>query len=248
MQDSLWATGLVAIAFGLVHILGRAMRFLDAAPRSVWLSLSGGVSLAYVFIHLLPELAARQEDALEHLDRPDGGALGLHVYVTALAGLIAFYGLERLVRQSRRDVEQQGGETAASGAIFWLHLGAYAVYNILIGYLLLHREETGAWALTIYAVALGLHFIVNDQGLRQHHGSSYDRNGRWLLATAPLAGWVAGLLVQLSPVAIATIFAFLAGGIVLNVLKEELPEDRESRFWALAAGAILFTALLLLAE
>lgn len=247
MQDSLWATGLVAIAFGLVHILGRAMRFLEAAPRSIWLSLSGGVSLAYVFIHLLPELAGRQEEALDHLGRPDGGALGLHVYLTALAGLVAFHGLERLVRQSRRDVIQ-AGETAASRAIFWLHLGSYAVYNILIGYLLLHREDAGTWSLALYAVALVLHFVVNDQALRAHHGADYDRKGRWLLAAAPVAGWLAGLLIQLSPVAIATIFASLAGGIVLNVLKEELPEDRESRFWALALGALLFTALLLLAR
>jgi hypothetical protein len=41
------------------------------------------------------------------------------------------------------------------------------------------------------------------------------------------------------------LFAFLAGGVVLNVLKEELPEERESRFWAFALGAASYTALLL---
>ena len=39
--------------------------------------------------------------------------------------------------------------------------------------------------------------------------------------------------------------AFLAGGIVLNVLKEELPEQRESHFWAFALGTGLYAALLL---
>ena len=32
---------------------------------------------------------------------------------------------------------------------------------------------------------------------------------------------------------------------MLNVLKEELPRERESRFWAFALGAALYSALLL---
>jgi hypothetical protein len=43
----------------------------------------------------------------------------------------------------------------------------------------------------------------------------------------------------------ATMFAFLAGGIILNVLKEELPEERESRFSAFTAGTAAYAALLL---
>ena len=41
------------------------------------------------------------------------------------------------------------------------------------------------------------------------------------------------------------LFAFLAGGIVLNVLKEELPRERKSRFWAFALGTVAYAALLL---
>ncbi|MEV9640824.1 hypothetical protein ABZ756_08985 [Mammaliicoccus sciuri] len=40
--------------------------------------------------------------------------------------------------------------------------------------------------------------------------------------------------------------AFLAGGIVLNVMKEELPEERESSFPAFFIGMIGYTDLLLL--
>ncbi len=31
----------------------------------------------------------------------------------------------------------------------------------------------------------------------------------------------------------------------MNVLKEELPEERKSRFWAFALGAVLYAAILL---
>ena len=47
-------------------------------------------------------------------------------------------------------------------------------------------------------------------------------------------------------IATSALFTFLAGGVVLNVLKEELPEYRESRFCAFAAGIAGDTALRLI--
>jgi zinc transporter ZupT len=60
-------------------------------------------------------------------------------------------------------------------------------------------------------------------------------------------GWAVGLFFEISEAAIAVLFGFLAGGVIMNVLKEELPEERESRFWAFALGAALYTVVLLLA-
>jgi zinc transporter ZupT len=222
------ASGLAAAAFALVHLLGARLDFLRSLPRSMWLSAAGGVSVAYVFVHILPDLAEHQrhvEDAglLEQIEN--------HVWLLALIGLAAFYGLDRLARRRRRDE-----------AVFWIHLGSFALYNLLIGYLLVGREG----GLLFYAFAMGLHFLVNDQGLREHHGREYARS-RWLLAAAPVAGWALAVATDLPDLAVTALFAFLAGGIILNVLKEELPEDRESRFWAFAAGIAGYAALLLAA-
>ena len=41
--------------------------------------------------------------------------------------------------------------------------------------------------------------------------------------------------------------AFLAGGVILNVLKEELPEERKSRIAPFFIGAFGYAAILLLA-
>ena len=50
-----------AVTLALVHLLAGGLRFLRGTPRSVWLSAAGGVSVAYVFVHVLPELAEGQE-------------------------------------------------------------------------------------------------------------------------------------------------------------------------------------------
>lgn len=237
---------LTVFAFVLVHVFGGKLAFLSYTPRSVWLSAAGGVSVAYVFVHLLPELAEHQE-VIGQRARGEGllGAVESHAYLIALFGLGLFYGVERFARTAagRRPV---GERQETPIGVFWIHLGAFALYNVLIGYLLLHREENDLRGLIIYAVAMSLHFIVNDQGLRQHHGTIYHLYGRWVLAAAPVAGFLFGLATDVSALLLSALFAFLAGGIILNVLKEELPEDRQSRFSAFALGSTSYAALLLL--
>ena len=237
---ALLAVGGLAFA----HIVADKLRFLSGTPRSRWLSISGGVSVAYVFLHLLPELGEGQEVLAE----ASGEALAFlkhHVYLIALIGLAVFYGLDRAAVASRREsrVEGEGDETDAN--VFWLHMASFGTYNALIGYLLLHREERGSSGLLLFFIAMALHFVVNDYGLREHHKRDYDRIGRWLLVGALFLGYGLGLIFTISDAAIAVLVAFLAGGIILNVLKEELPEERASRFSAFAIGAGLYAVLLL---
>jgi hypothetical protein len=241
--------GLIAAGFALVHLVGAQLRFLRVTPRSIWLSIAGGVSVAYVFVHLLPELADQQRAVSLNMEGVGGLAASIesHVYLVALAGLAAFYGLEHLARRTAQGECEAGREPRPPSGVFWIHLVSFAFYNLVIGYLLVHREEPGLSGLAAYAVAMGLHFLVNDQSLREHHGRAYDGAGRWLLAAAPVAGWALGVATEISDLLLFALFAFLAGGVILNVLKEELPEDRESRFWAFAAGAGVYSVLLLLA-
>lgn len=244
---SLVITAAIALAFAGIHVAGPAMGFLRTTPRSIWLSLAGGVSVAYVFVHVLPELEKFQGSFRQHID--DGGLLSRiesHAYLIALGGLATFYGLHRLVRWAASSGERDRKGTTLGA--FRVHLASYALYSALIGYLLLHREEQDLRGLAIYASAMGFHFIVNDQGLREDHGAAYDKRGRWILAAAPLIGWALGAMITLPPLAISSLFAFLMGGVILNVLKEELPDERESRFWAFAGGAAGYSAILLLSR
>jgi hypothetical protein len=218
-------TGAMALVLASVHLFAGRLRFLDGVPRSRWLSLAGGVSVAYVFVHVLPDLSEGQK-AIQQTVGP--GPLTQHAYLAAVAGLAVFYGLERAVRgQKGRAAGEEATETSAP--LFWIHIGSFAIYNALIGYLLLHREVPGLASLTLYFVAMALHFVVNDYGLREVYKSGY-RRARWILAAVALIGWAFGAVTVVHEAAVALLFAFLAGGVVLNVLKEELPEERKSRF------------------
>ncbi|MHB0858842.1 MAG: hypothetical protein ACYC5M_14905 [Anaerolineae bacterium] len=62
-----------------------------------------------------------------------------------------------------------------------------------------------------------------------------------------MAGWGLGVAFQVHEALVGVLFAFLSGGIILNILKEELPDERASSFGAFSLGALIYAALLLLA-
>jgi hypothetical protein len=70
-----------------------------------------------------------------------------------------------------------------------------------------------------------LHSVANDYGLRANYQHCYDRIARRLFLAAVAGGWTLNLWIEPAAVAVGLLFAFLASGVVLNVLKEELPED-----------------------
>lgn len=235
-------TGCLATALAAIHLLVGRLRFLDSVPRSIWLSGAGGVAVAYVFLHLLPDLVAHQETLAAGLGLgPD--VAEVTIFGMALAGVTAFYGLERLARGSWQPLATPVDD-AGNVRVFWIHIGAFALYNALIGYLLVHPEAPGLDSALLFFAAMAMHFVTNDFGMRDHHRLRYDAVGRWVLAGAVLAGWLLGQLTDLPDLAIALLFSFLAGGVMLNVLKEELPEDRQSRFLPFLAGALGYSALL----
>lgn len=234
----------MALAFTAVHLLVGRMRFLDVVPRSRWLSFAGGVAVGYVFLHIVPELGAHAAvfaDATGYA-APFAEAA---VYTLALAGLVLFYGIERAIVVSRDTRRAKEGRDRPARGMFRLHIGASALLIFVIAYLLNHREDATLAGLALYFVAMMLHFVTADHGGRLHHPELYDSRGRWVLAAATLAGWAGGVAFALPPLAIGGLFAFVAGGIVLVVLKEELPEERKSYFVPFLGGATLYAALVL---
>ena len=236
---------LLAIALAALHISVGRLAWLDRIiPWYRWLSLGAGVSIAYVFLDVLPELNHAQEE-IEHVGGPLVQFLENHVYLLALAGLAVFYGLEILAVRSREMNQSETGKDCTHAGIFWVHIGCFAIYNALIGKLLSDAETRGVISAMLLCIALALHFLVNDRSLRSHHNASYDRWGRWILAGALMSGWAIGQAIYLNEAVVAVVWAFVAGGIILNVLKEELPEDRESCFGTFTAGGAAYAALLL---
>ena len=229
-----FVNGLFITCLALVLLLAGRLRWIGLIPRHYWFSFGGGVSTAYVFVHVLPELGK-------------GQAIPDHrIYGVALLGLGFFYGLEVAARRSRAKNQASTGEDCTESHIFWAHVGLFTLYGALIGYLFHHTLEDGFWECVLLFVALFLHFAVTGYSLREHHKLAYDRTGRFVIAAAILMGWASWFLFEFGESTIGILWAFVGGGLILNVIKDELLEPEGAPFWPFALGAAGYAMVLLM--
>jgi hypothetical protein len=259
-QSVLAALGIALVLAGL-HLAASRIRRLLFVPEAATGSFAGGLAVAYVFLHLLPELAEGNEaigQALSDVLRPTP-LVDLGIFVVALAGFTAFYGLERLADRSRSPVPlPTGGVAAPAGGVavdqqqprtpsgvYRLHLGSFLVYNALITYTMVLRLRTGLAFALLFTVAMGLHFVLTDRGLEERYPDRFGAGGRAALSGALLVGWLlSAVFAPSSTLLVALLTALLAGSILLNVFKEEIPSDRRSSFGWFVVGLGLYAALL----
>jgi len=62
-----------------------------------------------------------------------------------------------------------------------------------------------------------------------------------------LLGRLASVTVELPEITIHRLFAFVAGGVVMTSMHEELPREREGLFWWFTLGAVAYATLLMFA-
>ncbi|GAA1134135.1 hypothetical protein [Citricoccus alkalitolerans] len=251
---AVWITAALTLVLVGLHLAAPWIRRLPMVPERYTGSFAGGLAVAYVFLHLLPEIAAGNEaigEALQDVVEPTP-LLELAVFLVALAGFTLFYGLERLAtahgsRESRPTAvsTSTGGGAVESAGVYWLHLGAFMVYNVLITYTMVLRVRTGVWFAVLFTVAIGLHFLLTDRSLAEHYPRRFRTHGRLLLAAALVLGsGLATVAAPTSTVIVALLTAFIGGSTLLNVFKEEVPSNRSSSFGWFLTGLVLYAVLL----
>jgi hypothetical protein len=254
-QSVLGALVATLVLAGL-HLAAPRIRKLPFVPERATGSFAGGLAVAYVFLHLLPEIAAGNEaigEALSDVIEPTP-LMELGIFLVALTGFTIFYALERLAaRTAPRTLVTVGhGGTgqergSSSAVVYGAHLGLFMVYNALITYTMALRLRTGILFAVLFTVAMGLHFVLTDRGLEEHYPDRFGRGGRIALGAALIGGWVAdALFAPTSTLLVALLTALLGGSILLNVFKEEVPSGRRSSFAWFLAGLVVYAALLAL--
>ncbi|WP_336923390.1 hypothetical protein [Aquipuribacter sp. SD81] len=232
---SLLAAGAVSVALAVIHVFSGVLRRLPAPERAVG-SFAGGISVAYVFLHLLPEIATGNQGVAEALDDvvTETPLVELALFAVALTGFAVMYALEHLGRRDGEARARTGGGRS-SALLYRAHLGAFALYNVLITYSMPLRFRTGVLFALLFAVAMALHFLLTDRGLSEHYPDRFGRSSRLVLAGALVVGLLlAAAAAPTRTLTVSVLTALLGGAVLLNVFKEELPSSgRSSMPWFL---------------
>ncbi len=172
------------------------------------------------------------------------------IFGVAFIGFLVFFISEHAAIHSRRHIATKVGQhidsVAASKGIFTIHFGMLALVSLLIAFNLRFEVRTSLPGAILFSVALALHFFGTDRTMETHYSSLFNRYGRYILSTMPLIGWSLSILFPERQSEAAVLLAFIAGAVLFNVIKDEVPgaERGEPKFFV--AGSLIYSGVLIL--
>ena len=96
-----------------------------------------------------------------------------------------------------------------------------------------------------FTFAIGMHYFIRDHSASLENSVLYTNQARWLLAVMLLVGYLVGLLSHIPDALVAIVMAFLAGGVLLNALRYELPKREQVAYVFFLIGALFYTSIIL---
>lgn len=226
---------LVAVLLSLGYLLSPVIGHRLNAHRTRILSFGGGLAVAYVFLQLIPEV----EEAHEYL--------GDFMHFVILFSFLGFYALETAFLRHDRRIEESGHQDNAGGLSFWLHIGLTWFYTAMVIFALPADVSESLYVAVIVGLAIALHVTYKSYVMHEHHQRAYEAYGQFVLVLSPLAGWLAHVVIQPSEAVFDIVIAVLAGFLMQNVFREELPAHDLTRFRWMLSGSIVLLVLVLLA-
>jgi len=239
---SLYGSLAVIIVLMTIHLTIGRWQLLQRHAHGAWLSVSAGAALAYVFVHLLPKLALNQEKFVGVPVSEAFGFLRHHMYLVALAGLVATYWMESETARATHSEHANQGMPARALALL---IVGYGLYFLLLGYVVADVPRPELPAYLLIGAVLTLHVGGMTHGLRMEHPRSYDGLLRWVYAAATLLGWIIGTATRLPETTTLVWSSFTAGGITITAIREELQPHTHARFLPFLLGVAVTTAAIL---
>ena len=233
----------------LVHIFVGQLHFLDKNP-GIWKSVAGGVGITYIFLVLLPKIAAAQTVLERASESGFYGFLVHHSYLVALAGLVIYYGMDAAVENVLVQPVRRTGRLAVK-ALVYAHAASLSGYYFLVSYLMSKARDAGYVdyvSLGMFVFAMLLHYLTINHGLRHKYGGLYDRILRWIFVVASMGGWFIASRTNIPYESLALLNSLFAGALIVLTLKEKAPGSNYVHFQAFLAGVTAYALLLLVVE
>jgi len=220
--------GVFVILLVAIHLSAPLLRkFLDKKGEArIFESFGGGLAIGYVALQLFPEFEVGQK------------VIGDGIYYFLLAGFVFFWGLEQ------RFVAAEA--TGSPSRTFHLHLTHACIYNWLLIYAMPANLSQGGLIALLGGIPIMVHLVYKDFLFCRHELEKFERSGRYILALAPLVGWVAVAVAEPSEWLSDVLIAILAGYILQSVFTTELPDASRTSFRWFLMGTVAYALLLAL--
>lgn len=220
MMSERWEILMVALVIGAAHLISPRVFKLRKHPERQD-AFSGGLSVAYVFLHLIPSLDASHE------------LVGPRIYFVALLGFVVFYGIDVLFQPPRHTHPTR----------YHAYLAVFFLYDGLLVFTLGLELPPTAILTLVFAVSLALDVLSTDLELQGEYGARFAKSGRWVLLAGVAGGYALSLVRRPHPLVIDILTAALAGFMMFHTFRGAFPVSRNKTFPAFLAGLLTFWLL-----
>lgn len=240
MTEADWLIALaLAITLAAAHFFAFRISILPSKTQDVLASVGGGAAIAYIFIHLMPELAIGGR-ALSELDITKFAPTPITeagLFLTAMVGMVTFFIL---------DVRTEEGRLSTKIS-FRAHLASFASISAIYAYTLPSLVTTGWSYAVLFTVVLAGHLLLADRALARAHPTQFAHETRWIGMAAVGTGFIAAfLLPPANDYILAIGTAFLGGVLLMTTFREELPAASRTRIPWFLSGLLVMSGLLLI--
>ena len=243
-------TSLLAIIFNIHRILSllQVKNYRNNTKSKHWptilKSLSGGLSIGYVFMLLVPELAYINKKLY-------GGPISASVL--ALSGLLIFNSIQHYnLKKATSDHEAMGEwkfigvRKAEKKSNFSISLGVFTVYSALVLMTLplqFSHFKGDTMSMGLYVVTFILHLGFDALSVAEEDEERFKELSGRITAPVLLIATALASAGHLPESTLLSAFSLLAGIVIYKVFRVELRSASETSLAWLVTGAILFAAL-----
>jgi hypothetical protein len=225
-------SGIVVFILCAIHVLFPNIERALHRYKHIWVQVSGGMAIGYVFMYMLPKLS--DDTSLIISNEPaEWEFLHYRLYLFAMIGLLTYL------------LVDIWSASENPRAVYWKRIqgACFCLYNLLIGYMLFNIPRTGILPFLLVALVISAHLMGMDHLFYKWHANFYKLTLKWLMAISLIAGWLVGLTIKLPETFKASSSAFIAGGIIINVITEKLPERERDHLRPFLAGVGLLVVI-----
>jgi zinc transporter ZupT len=210
------------VILAVIHLASERVEPRHVATRWRLISFAAGISIAYLFLHLLPETYK----AADHISG--------WVFVFLLVGFTVFHLIEKYVyRHAERErlVEE----------LKEIHSVSFLVYHFVVGVALTGKFEESMLEGVLFLVPVAFHSGLSTASLSGIHDDMRERTPlRVLLSLSTLLGVIFAVFVRIPPVLELSLVSFVAGVLLYIIVREFLPQKEKGEPAYFVLGLLVF--------
>lgn len=216
---------------GLITILHYFRERIDESTASYQASITSfasGITIAYIFLQLFPELTTAIP------------MLGDIVFLPVLCGVATIHLIEKQIYIHEKSAD------ALRKDFKELHTGILLLYHLVIGILLFQLLQGDLVRGTLFILPILFHIAISSLSLSElHEDILHPHLVHASVSLAPLMGIAIARFISISQALFYTLLGFVTGILLYTTLRDSLPQKDKGAVLAFVTGTLAYSSIIL---